>query len=59
MEKINTKLNLCETCRLDFPTCSQDTIKFGDGFGNDNVYECSSYTGRPTKKFLTPTTKGD
>lgn len=39
------KVNLCDSCRLNYPTCPpkfQD-IAFGDGKGNDNVCMCSSY----------------
>jgi len=44
-----TKVNLCDTCCLSFATCKPDSIKFGNGIGNDNVYRCSSYRLKETK----------
>lgn len=40
----NTKRNLCDTCEKyhDYPYCT-DKMKFGDGVGEDNVYECEEY----------------
>lgn len=44
---ISTKINLCDECsrRDDIPVCIPigDDIKFGDGFGDDNVIECTNY----------------
>jgi len=39
----NTKIHLCDTCKYVFPECNPEKIEFGDGFGNDNVIECSQY----------------
>lgn len=37
-------VNLCETCKYDFPECPKDSnVIFGDGKGSDNVCACSSY----------------
>jgi hypothetical protein len=40
-------INLCETCKFQIPTCKaiEEGIdfKFGNGLGNDNVYECKIY----------------
>ena len=35
-------INLCDTCGLRFAECD-GIVKFGNGVGNDNVCECSSY----------------
>jgi hypothetical protein len=43
---MNTKINLCDSCLNEFPTCQPDRIEFGDGIGNDNVIKCSSYNER-------------
>ena len=41
----DNKVNLCDSCRLDYPTCppNDKDIAFGDGRGNDNVCMCSGY----------------
>lgn len=40
----DTKDHLCKYCQNDFATCPKaNNIKFGDGFGNDNVIECSEF----------------
>ena len=46
VKKCDTKRNLCRTCQNEFAEC-RTNLKFGDGFGNDNVYECDGY--KPTK----------
>ncbi len=43
---MDTKKHLCATCLNEFPTCQPDRIEFGDGIGNDNVIDCSSYNER-------------
>lgn len=44
---IDTKLNLCDTCKFHVAECdaefNEDDLFFGDGIGNDNVYECKVY----------------
>ena len=40
--KINTKIHLCPTCKYEFATCNGNP-KFGDGYGNDNVYQCDKF----------------
>ena len=41
----STKDDLCQYCQNDFATCPKaNHIKFGNGFGNDNVIECSEFT---------------
>jgi hypothetical protein len=41
---IDTKANLCNTCKNNFATCVSNPT-FGDGIGNDNVYQCDAYDG--------------
>ena len=45
---IDTKINLCDTCVFEIPTCdgcgeNHYGIEFGDGFGNDNIIKCPVY----------------
>lgn len=40
----DTKINLCDNCKLEIPTCPKaEVIEFGDGKGNDNIISCSEY----------------
>lgn len=39
----DTKIHLCDTCIYQVPECEPDKIEYGDGFGNDNIIECSQY----------------
>lgn len=43
--RVNTKVNLCITCKESFPECNAtvEDIVFGDGKGFDNVQECDCY----------------
>jgi hypothetical protein len=41
---IDTKINLCDICKNSFATCKSNP-KFGNGIGNDNVYQCDAYDG--------------
>lgn len=43
--EITTKDNLCDTCKLSYPSCPADEtdIEFGDGIGEDNVIDCTYY----------------
>ncbi len=36
------QLNLCRTCKNDFPTCDGDP-EFGNCVGDDNVVACGKY----------------
>jgi len=40
-------INLCDTCKFEIPSCKATEegtdFKFGNGLGNDNVYECKIY----------------
>jgi hypothetical protein len=44
-ETKDTKRNLCNSCKHCFADCpaTPDDIIFGDGIGNDNVYECDRW----------------
>jgi len=39
----NRKMNLCNTCSHEFPSCSGKDIEFGEGIGNDNIISCDAY----------------
>ena len=41
-KEVDTKSNLCDTCKKDFAVCDSNP-KFGNGVGNDNIYECDAY----------------
>jgi len=41
---IKLTINLCDSCTLDLALCPKDGKKFGNGVGNDNVYECINYS---------------
>jgi hypothetical protein len=40
--KKDTKINLCDECKLEFAECKSNPM-FGNGYGNDNVYQCDKY----------------
>ena len=44
-DKIDTKVNLCDTCILHIAECETtiSDIEFGNGKGNDNIYLCKKY----------------
>jgi hypothetical protein len=50
----DTKRNLCSSCKHSFAECSAttDDIVFGDGVGNDNVYECDKYEQKSTVRCI-------
>ena len=39
---IDTKRNLCDSCKFQFPDCDGDPV-FGDSIGNDNIIMCKQY----------------
>ncbi len=39
----DTKVNLCDTCKLDYPACDSPNVEYGDGAGNDNIIKCDIY----------------
>lgn len=45
---IDTKRNLCDTCKHVFPDCDGDP-EFGENIGSDNIIKCDSYQ-KPSKK---------
>lgn len=42
-ERLDTKINLCDTCYFEFAVCKSDKIEYGDNIGNDNVIECEGF----------------
>lgn len=40
----DNKVNLCDSCKLNYPDCMSDNIIFGDGKGDDNICACNTYT---------------
>lgn len=44
-EVLNNSINLCDSCKYDFPECpsGKDDVLFGDGKGNDNICCCNKY----------------
>ena len=43
---MDTKINLCDTCDKHCATCNSNPM-FGNGIGNDNVYQCDAYKKKP------------
>ena len=46
----NDQENMCDNCEFEIPNCNMDDIKFGSGEGNDNIIQCSSYSGDQYKE---------
>lgn len=42
IDTIDTTKHLCMTCSLEFAVCKSNP-SFGNGYGNDNVYQCDEY----------------
>jgi len=42
---IDTKINLCDNCIFHPYEClaKEEDVKYGDGIGLDNVYECKTF----------------
>ena len=38
------KVNLCDTCRLEYPICDSPNVEYGDGQGKDNIIKCDIYS---------------
>lgn len=36
-------MNLCRYCIYEFAECEDSIPKFGNGKGNDNVYDCDKF----------------
>ena len=55
----DTKINLCDTCKFEIPTCKSiidnGDGKFGDGLGYDNICECKYYEDMKNKPALKET----
>ena len=37
--------NMCESCDWCFAECCAENFKYGEGYGQDNIIECDSYSG--------------
>ena len=44
---IDTKRNLCGSCKSSYPDCTGNP-EFGDRVGNDNVIRCNKYVKKKT-----------
>ncbi len=55
---IGNKVNLCESCKFDYPECpsTDKDVFFGDGIGNDNICCCACYKPIERKKWGEVTT---
>ena len=42
-------VNLCRNCVHEFAECTDSTPQFGNGKGNDNVYDCDKFELGETK----------
>lgn len=40
----NKEMNLCDYCSFCMSDCYGE-VKFGEGYGNDNIIECDCYNG--------------
>lgn len=45
-ETEDTKINLCNSCTQELPTCGaiHNDIRYGDGIGNDTIIRCQKFT---------------
>ena len=52
---IGNKVNLCDSCKHDYPVCVAGSadVFFGDGDGNDNVCCCALYAPIKCKREVT------
>ena len=46
---LNNKVNLCDSCKHDYPECNGKVV-FGDGKGMDNICCCNEYVPVRTKR---------
>ena len=46
---IKRHVNLCHSCKYVFAECDGNP-KFGNGYGNDNVYSCDKYVVHKEKE---------
>lgn len=49
---IGNKINLCDSCKHEYPVCvaGSEDVFFGDGVGDDNVCCCACYEPIERKK---------
>jgi hypothetical protein len=40
------KINLCNYCTQEIPTCRNTNIEYGTGVGNDNVIKCDGFINK-------------
>jgi len=42
---LNNQINLCDTCKHNYPDCpaGEDDVLYGNGEGNDNICACGKY----------------
>jgi len=52
---IGNKVNLCDSCKQEYPVCvaGSEDVFFGDGAGNDNVRCCALYAPIKCKREVT------
>jgi len=52
---IGNKVNLCDSCKQEYPVCvaGSEDVFFGDGAGNDNVCCCALYAPIKCKREVT------
>ena len=52
---IGNKVNLCDSCKHEYPVCVAGSadVFFGDGEGNDNVCCCALYAPIKCKREVT------
>lgn len=36
-------IHLCDSCIYEYPSCEADTVRFGQGKGEDNIIECNIF----------------
>lgn len=48
----NNAVNLCDSCRGEYPVCSakECDVRFGDGKGHDNICACAYYVPMEKRK---------
>ena len=48
----NNAVNLCDSCRGEYPVCSakERDVRFGDGKGRDNICACAYYVPMEKRK---------
>lgn len=47
-----SKVNLCDICKYEIPTCNAKKVTYGNSIGNDNIIKCDAYSKK--SMILTP-----